>query len=120
MSATHHLVAPRHVEGASVFGADGHKLGRIDELLIDKASGKVVYALMGFDGFLGMGNRYYPIPWAMLDYDPAKRGFMTPLTHAQIEAGHHVEDKEVADEIEWREAVHAYYGVPPYWVMPIP
>ena len=111
----HHLVTPGRVIGAPVFGADGKKLGRVDDMLIEKVSGKVCYALMSFDGFLGIGARYYPIPWAMLDYDPAKEGFATTLTHAQVDAGQHVEDTEVENEIEWRETVHAYYGVSPYW-----
>lgn len=118
MSATHHLIAAREVEGAPVFGADGQKLGKISELLIDKASGAVAYILMSFDGFFGMGERYYPIPWAMLRYDDAKKGFAAPLTLDQIGDGMHVDDKEVADEIEWRERVHAYYGVSPYWRAP--
>jgi hypothetical protein len=115
MSTPHHLVSSSRVEGMPVFAADGHKLGRIDDLLIDKASGRVCYALMSFDGFLGMGQRYYPLPWAMLDYNPDKGGFATPLTRDQVEQGQHVDDKEVDNEIEWREAVHAYYGVPAYW-----
>jgi hypothetical protein len=115
MSAAHHLVAGNRVANAPVFAADGRKLGKIAEILIDKPSGKVAYALMAYDGFLGMGDRYYPLPWVMLDYDPARRGFVTPLTREQVEAGHHVADEEVENEIEWREALHAHYGVAPYW-----
>ena len=115
MVSIHHLVAASRVEGAQVFAANGDKLGKVADLLIDKQSGKTAYALMTFDGFLGIGARYYPLPWAMLEYDTAKNAYVVPLDHDQIEAGHHVDDREVKDEIEWREDVHQYYGMVPYW-----
>jgi len=112
---THHLVPASRVEGAGVFAPTGERLGKVDDLMIDKVSGRTAYALLSFDGFLGVGERFYPIPWRMLDYDPSRRGFVVPLTRDQIEQGHSVADREVEDEIEWREAVHAYYGATPYW-----
>lgn len=115
MSTTHHLIAGSRVEGQPVFSSNGEKLGKIVDLIIDKASGRTTYALMGFDGFLGVGQRYYPVPWSLLDYDPKRHGYVVPLSQSMIEAGHHVPDKEVNDEIAWRETVHQYYGVAPYW-----
>lgn len=115
MGSTHHLVTGSRVDGQPVFSTDGKKLGKIADLIIDKASGQTVYALMAFDGFLGVGEQYYPVPWSKLDYNPAKHGFTVPLTRDQIEAGHQVSDKEVEDEIAWREQVHSYYDAIPYW-----
>ena len=115
MNTPHHLVTASRVVGARVFGADGRQLGKIVELLIDKVSGKAAYALLRYDGFLGVGERYYPLPWSLLDYDPQKEGFATTLTRDQVDAGHHVDDQEVENEIAWRESVHAYYAAAPYW-----
>lgn len=115
MGATHHLVAASRVEGVPVFSAGGEKLGKIDDLMIDKETGRTIYALMSFGGFLGAGELFYPLPWGALDYNKAKRAFIVPLTREQIEAGRHVGDKEIEDEIDWRESVHAYYRVAPYW-----
>jgi hypothetical protein len=115
MSAHHHLIASHRVEGAPVFGADGHKLGTIDDLMIDKASGRCVYALMAYDGFLGVGERFFPVPWSLLSYDERRHGYAVPFDRDDLEKGHAVDDKEIEDEIEWREAVHAHYGAAPYW-----
>ena len=115
MTKPHHLIASARVEGAPVFGGAGERLGRIVDLMIDKRSGRIVYALMSHDGFMGMGERFYPLPWSMLNYDPDRQGYVTPLAHADLEKAHTVVDKEIYDEIEWREAVHSYYGVSPYW-----
>jgi hypothetical protein len=115
MTAPHHLIAGSRVEGQLVYSDAGEKLGKIADLIIDKASGRTTYALMAFDGFLGMGQRYYPVPWSLLAYDPKRHGYVVPLSRSLIEAGHHVADNEVNDEIRWRESVHQYYGAAPYW-----
>ena len=44
-------------------------LGAIHDVMIDKPSGKVAYAIISFSGFLGMGNQYHPLPWSVLRYD---------------------------------------------------
>ena len=116
MPSTHHLIPASRVDGTPVFNPAGEKLGTIADIMVDKVSGKVVYALMSFDGFLGIGERFFPLPWSVLAYDVEKRGYRVPLTRAQLESGHAVVDREIGDEIGWREAVHAYYGAAPYWI----
>jgi hypothetical protein len=58
------------VEGTPVYGADDRKIGTVQRVMIDKISGKVAYAVISFGGFLGMGEDYYPMPWAALRTTP--------------------------------------------------
>lgn len=115
MSSAHRLIAASRVHNVSVFSPAGDKLGRIDDVMIEKATGRAAYALMSHDGFLGVGERYYPIPWSALVYDTSKRGYVAPIDAAGVERGHATCDREINDEIEWREAVHDLYGAAPYW-----
>ncbi|MGH6919565.1 MAG: PRC-barrel domain-containing protein, partial [Geminicoccaceae bacterium] len=57
------LIAADKVKGTSVYNPQGEKLGSIYGLMIDKLSGRVIYAVMSFGGFLGIGDRYHPLPW---------------------------------------------------------
>jgi hypothetical protein len=79
------LIASDRVEGTKVLERSGKDIGTIKSVKIDKASGRVAYAVAEFGGFLGMGGHEYTIPWGMLDYDPAKHGFSTSLTKEQLE-----------------------------------
>jgi hypothetical protein len=63
------LISANKVEGTTVKNAAGEKLGSIEEIMIDKRSGKVAYAVMSFGGFLGIGDRHHPLPWGVLKYD---------------------------------------------------
>ena len=66
---TGNLIASDKVQGTNVYNAAGDNLGAIHDVMIDKQSGKVAYAIMSFGGFLGMGNQYHPLPWSVLKYD---------------------------------------------------
>ena len=54
---TGNLIGSDKVEGTAVFGADNNKIGSIERVMIDKVSGRVSYAVLGFGGFLGIGKR---------------------------------------------------------------
>lgn len=37
------------------------------------------YAIMSFGGFLSIGEKFHPLLWPLLDYDPEREGFTVPL-----------------------------------------
>src|SRR5262245_34919123 len=53
------LIGSDKVEGTAVFGVNDRKIGTIERVMIDKISGKVSYAVLGFGGFLGVGSDHY-------------------------------------------------------------
>ena len=71
------LIGSDKVEGTAVYGADSEKIGTIERVMIDKVSGKVSYAVLGFGGFLGIGHDHYPLPWQSLKYDTRLGGYVT-------------------------------------------
>ena len=105
------------VKGTSVYSRSGESIGSIDDVMIEKQSGKVAYAVMSFGGFLGIGNDYYPIPWSMLKYDPSKGGYLVDITRAQLE-GAPAWGREATGD--WRDrnfetSVNDHYGSGPFW-----
>lgn len=78
------LIGSDKVEGTSVYGADDRKIGSVQRVMIDKNSGKVAYAVISFGGFLGMGEDYFPMPWANLKYDANLNGYRVAVTEDQL------------------------------------
>src|SRR5205085_12220097 len=66
---TDRLISSDKVEGTPVYNPKGERLGKVHHLMIDKYTGQVAYAVMAFGGFLGIGEKYHPLPWKMLTYD---------------------------------------------------
>jgi sporulation protein YlmC with PRC-barrel domain len=105
------VISSDKVEGTSVYNATGEKLGSIDDLMIDKRSGQIRYAVMEFGGFLGMGTDRYPIPWSMLRYDDGKGGYVVPLDKAKLEkAPKYSEDRMPTYDADYDKRVNTYYG----------
>jgi hypothetical protein len=78
------LIGSDKVDGTAVYGADDRKIGSVQRVMIDKISGKVAYAVVSFGGFLGMGEDYYPMPWANLKYDTRLGGYRVNVTEDQL------------------------------------
>ena len=78
------LIGSDKVESTPVYGADDRKIGTVQRVMIDKISGKVAYAVISFGGFLGMGEDYYPMPWASLKYDTSVGGYRVGVTEDQL------------------------------------
>jgi hypothetical protein len=79
------LIASNRVEGTTVYGRDGHKLGSVHSFMVDKLSGQVAFAVLSFGGFLGLGQRYHPLPWQALSYDVEKEGYVVNVDKTLLE-----------------------------------
>ena len=100
----HRFVASDRVEGTLVRRSDGTKIGTIERLMIDKVSGKVAYAVLGFGGFMGVGVKHIPVQWDRMKYAVALDAYEinlsdeelshTPLFEGdeEFDSGHHRDD----------------------------
>jgi sporulation protein YlmC with PRC-barrel domain len=80
------LIAASKVSGTNVYNRQGDSLGSIYDVMINKHSGQVTYAVMSFGGFLGMGEKYHPLPWNKLSYSEQHGGYVIDLDKRQLEA----------------------------------
>jgi hypothetical protein len=110
------LIAAEKVNGTAVYDAAGEKLGSIDDIMLDKVSGRAIYAVMSFGGFLGMGEKFHPLPWATLRYDAQKGGYVVNLDKEMLEAAPNYDG---GSDFQWTpdygRTVDSYYKTPSYW-----
>ena len=111
-SETSSLIGSDKVEGTAVYRSNGDKVGAIERVMIDKRSGKVAYAVMSFGGFLGIGERYHPLPWKALEYDPRVGGYVAEVTREQLErAPSYASDEAPWDNPGYGRSIYDYYGM---------
>ncbi len=111
------LIAAEKVEGTNVYNVAGDKLGSVEEIMIDKVSGRAIYAVTSFGGFLGMGDRRHPLPWSTLKYDTQKGGYLVNLDKAKLEAApHYRDDSQFKWTPEYGRKVDSYYNAPSFRV----
>jgi sporulation protein YlmC with PRC-barrel domain len=115
------LIGATQVQGTAVYNTAGEKFGSIEDVMIDKISGRIAYAVLSFGGFLGVGGRYYPLPWEKLTYDKAQGGYVVDVDRATLEGAPSYADEQAAswDDQAWGKQVYEHYGARPYWdIMP--
>ncbi|TXL82443.1 PRC-barrel domain containing protein [Vineibacter terrae] len=109
------LIAADKVEGTHVYNPAGEKLGFVDHVMLDKVSGRAVYAIMAFGGFLGIGEKFHPLPWSELKYDDSKGGYIVNLDKRRLQDA----PAHAGTDFEWTEeygrSVDKYYGARSYW-----
>jgi sporulation protein YlmC with PRC-barrel domain len=110
------LIAADKVKGTNVYNPVGDKLGNVDDIMIDKISGRAIYAVMSFGGFLGMGEKHHPLPWSTLKYDAQKGGYVVNLDKKQLQdAPNYDRGSEFKWTPEYGRSVDSYYKAPTYW-----
>lgn len=112
-----HLIAAGQVQGTAVYSLNSEKLGSVEDVMIDKRSGRIAYAVLSFGSFLGVGGHYYPLPWEKLNYDTAKGGYVVDVDRETLEGAPSYSDHATAawDDDAWGRDVYMYYGVHPFW-----
>src|SRR5262245_25030248 len=59
--------------GAKVEDSAGKNIGKIEDVRVD-ASGRVQFAVLSFGGFMGIGDKWYAIPWNALQMERDAEG----------------------------------------------
>lgn len=107
------LIVATRVKDTAVYNTFGDKIGTIVDMLIERASGRVVYVLMSFGGFLGIGEKVHPLPWDVLRYNTEWKGYVIPFTKEELTNAPHYSSVELTsyggEDSSYAEAVSSYY-----------
>jgi sporulation protein YlmC with PRC-barrel domain len=113
-----HLPRASKLIGADVENAQGEDLGQIEDIVLDPQDGQVAYAVLSFGGFLGLGEKYFAIPWSALTAKAGEDDTLILNVDKERLKNAPGFDKNswpnMADRT-WGQEIHSYYGVAPYW-----
>jgi sporulation protein YlmC with PRC-barrel domain len=102
--------------GSKVINAKGETLGKIENLVVDIDTGRIVYAVLESGGFLGIGDKLFPVPWESLAALPSEGIFFLNRTKEQMEKAPAFDKKNLPNmgDMRWGEGIFKHYGVPGY------
>lgn len=111
------------VKGTTFIGADvenpkGEDLGDIKDVVIDRATGRIAYAVVAFGGFMGLGDKLYAVPWgAFAQSANDKETFILAVDKERIKNSPGFDQNNWPQMVsrEWVSGLYTYYNVPPYW-----
>ena len=102
MDETRRLIASSKVEGTAVFDRTGEQIGTVYNFMVDKFTGQAIYAVISFGGFLGVGERYFPVPWERLTYDTRLEGYVVDIDRDALDRA----PSFAGDESPWSDPAY--------------
>jgi sporulation protein YlmC with PRC-barrel domain len=104
------------VIGTNVQDLAGRKIGEVEDVVLDKQSNSILFAIVGFGGLLGVAEKYHPIPWASLTYDVDEKAYVVDYTKEQLQAAPAGSIDELTQDggLAVRDRTYAYYKAEPY------
>ena len=112
---TDRLISSDKVDGTDVYSRDGDHLGTVHDVMIDKRTGQVEYAIMSFGGFLGIGESYHPLPWRTLTYDTTMGGYVVDVDRTRLDLAPRYTSSSLPD---WSDRGYRS-RIDEYWIPPV-
>ena len=81
------ILSASTISGTNVKNKKRENIGKIQDLMIDLETGDVVYAVLSFGGFLGIGDKYFAVPVEALNFTikDSNREIMLDISKERLE-----------------------------------
>ena len=116
--SSRHVVPAMTVIGSDVVNANWEFLGKIEDLVLDAGAGRIAYAVLSFGGFLGMGDKYFAIPWNAFKFNlPPESRIVLNVDKKLLETAPGFDKNNWPDvaNSDWGQSIYKHYGYTPYW-----
>ena len=100
--------------GMNVEGTDGKKLGDVKDIVVDPMEGDIDYIVLDYGGFLGIGDKYFAVPWEAVQFSDDGKKLMLDVTKKDLKQAPGFDKKNWPDLGSREQAVviYEFYGVP--------
>jgi sporulation protein YlmC with PRC-barrel domain len=102
--------------GSKVINVKGETLGKIEDLVVDIDTGRIVYAILESGGFLSIGDKLFPVPWDSLAALPSEGIFFLNQSKEEMEKAPAFDKDNLPNmaDMHWGEGIFKHYRVPGY------
>lgn len=106
------------VIGTSVKNRQDEKLGTINNLMVDLASGRIIAVIVSSGGFLGLRDELSAIPPTALHFTPTRDALQLDASKELLSAAPHFKSNQWPDfnQPSYAGGVYRSYNVAPYFV----
>jgi sporulation protein YlmC with PRC-barrel domain len=112
MSYNQSLLSSSSITHDKVRNTQNENLGRIEDLMINTETGQIEYAVLSFGGFLGMGDKYFAIPFQAFTVDREEECLILNVDKERLKdaPGFDKDNWPNMADPQFRDQVHSHYG----------
>lgn len=117
VSRLSHLQKASKIMGTSVKNLQDEKLGKVDNILLDLPSGRIVAIIVSSGGFLGMGDELSAVPSSALRFSPDRDTLQLDTSKEMLSSAPHFKANQWPDFAQptYAAGVYRSYRVEPYF-----
>jgi len=114
---TSRLISSEKVTDTNVENTRGDNLGHIEDIMIDKISGKVAYAILNYGSFLGIGGKLFALSWDILKYDTQRDAYVIGIPEERLKSAPSFDAGSMPNwgDRTYDKQIHDYYGSTADW-----
>jgi sporulation protein YlmC with PRC-barrel domain len=92
------ILTASSITGDRVVNTSGENLGKINDIMVNLDSGSIEYVIIAFGGFMGLGKKYFAVPFGDLTVNPTQKVFVVDQSRESFE------NRPGFDKRHWPEA----------------
>ncbi len=93
-----------------VYNDQNEKLGEIKDIMIDITTAKIDYVIIEFGGFLGVGEKFFAVPYRLLSIDTEREAYIFDQSKEVLEKA------PGFDKDHWPHTnLHGFVTTDSYW-----
>lgn len=103
--------------GKGVTNNANENLGRIEDIVVDANSGRILYAVLSFGGFLGVGDKLFAVPWQSLQLPADAEKFVFNVDKDRLRNAEGFDKNNWPDfaNEQWATTNYRAFDQQPYW-----
>ena len=87
-----------------VINAKGEDMGQVQTFVIDMREGLIAFVIVSFEGFLGISDKWFAMPWAALKWHPTTMKFILDMPEEVLKNAPGMNKDTWLEEIaKWQE-----------------
>ncbi len=110
------MLSTSSIHKTSIVNTKHEDLGSIKDIMIDMSSGEVVYVVVSFGGFLGIGDKLFAVPLEAFEIDTEHERFILDVSQEKLEnaPGFDKDNWPSSPQTDFLDEVYAHYGYGSY------
>lgn len=116
-AAPHRWQKATDLTGKSIRNAASEDLGTLQDIVVDAKSGRILYGVVSYGGFMGLGDKLFAVPWHSLELPTDAKKFVLEVDQERLKSAEGFNQNQwpnFADE-RWATSNYQHYGQKPYW-----
>ncbi len=109
------ILSASSITSDKVANLAGEELGKVEDLMINLASGRVEYAVLSFGGGFMHGGKFFAIPWKSFAVDQLDKKLILNIPREKLESAQGFDKDHWPDMADpsFITMTHEHYGVTP-------